>query len=285
MIGKKRQTAGAKIEEIYDPAVGPARGMLRRSLPEGNLRHVRRSPATELTPWIAHYWMIHWDLGQSAPQLVESLPHPNVHLVFEDAKAVVYGVQTQKFSRTLEGRSRVFGVKFRPGGFRPFLDGPVSALADSSAPARRIFGKDLRALEAIAFTEGREDDKVQAANEFLIARAPEPDSTVALAAQLVERILLQPEIRTVEDLVGLASIPKRRLQRIFHEYVGASPKWVIRRYRLHELIEKANAASRLDWAQVALELGYFDQAHLINDFKAILGFTPVEYQKRIPREG
>ena len=284
MIGKKRQIAGAKIEEIYDPAVGPARGMLRRSLPEGNLRHVRRSPATELTPWIAHYWMIHWDLGQSAPQLVESLPHPNVHLVFEDAKAVVYGVQTQKFSRTLEGRSRVFGVKFRPGGFRPFLDGPVSALADSSAPARRIFGKDLRALEAIAFTDGREDDKVQAANDFFHQRMPKSDSTLELAAHLVECILQEPEIQTVEDLASLESVSKRRLQRIFQEYVGVSPKWVIRRYRLHELIEKANSTSQLDWAQVALDLGYFDQAHLINDFKSMVGFTPVQYQKRVPRE-
>ena len=289
MIGKTRQPSPAKIaaeiEEIYDPGVGRARGMLRRSLPEGKLRHVRRSPAAELAPWIAHYWMIHWDLDKGDPQLVESLPHPNVHLVFEDGKTVVYGVQTHKFSRKLEGRSRVFGIKFRPGGFRPFLHGPVSDLADSSAPARGIFGRDLRTLEAIAFTDGREDDKVEAANDFFRLRMPEPDPTLELAAKLVEHILRVPEIKTVEGLAGVTSVSKRRLQRIFQDYVGVSPKWVIRRYRLHELIEKANSASPLDWAQVALDLGYFDQAHLINDFKSIVEFTPVEYRKRIPREG
>jgi AraC-like DNA-binding protein len=104
-----------------------------------------------------------------------------------------------------------------------------------------------------------------------------------MAGHLVERILREPEIKTVDDLANRAGMGKRRLQRIFNEYVGASPKWVIRRYRLHDLVEKANSGSQLDWSQVALELGYFDQAHLINDFKSIVGCSPAEYQKLIPR--
>jgi AraC-like DNA-binding protein len=45
-----------------------------------------------------------------------------------------------------------------------------------------------------------------------------------------------------------------------------------------------NSGSRLDWSQVALELGYFDQAHLINDFKSIAGHSPAEYQKLTPKK-
>ena len=58
---------------------------------------------------------------------------------------------------------------------------------------------------------------------------------------------------------------------------------VIRRYRLHELIEKSNSARKLDWSQLALDLGYFDQAHLINDFRAMVGLSPREYQKLIAK--
>jgi AraC-like DNA-binding protein len=72
---------------------------------------------------------------------------------------------------------------------------------------------------------------------------------------------------------------KRSLQRIFSEYVGQSPKWVIQRYRLHEAIERFRSGDVLDWAQIALDLGYFDQAHLINDFKAMVGYTPTQYQE------
>ena len=68
------------------------------------------------------------------------------------------------------------------------------------------------------------------------------------------------------------------------EYVGVSPKWVIRRYRLHELIERFNSGEKLDWAQLALVLGYFDQAHLINDFTTIIGYSPTQYRKLVSKE-
>jgi AraC-like DNA-binding protein len=89
-----------------------------------------------------------------------------------------------------------------------------------------------------------------------------------------------PQIRTVDDLADQTGISKRSLQRLFREYVGVPPKWVIRRYRLHELIERLEAGDPLDWPDLALELGYFDQAHLINDFRAITGYSPADYQRR-----
>jgi AraC-like DNA-binding protein len=52
---------------------------------------------------------------------------------------------------------------------------------------------------------------------------------------------------------------------------------------LHELVEKFGPRSRPDWAQLALELGYFDQAHLINDFKSVIGYTPSQYQSQFAR--
>jgi len=295
MIGKTRQhptirIESAEVEEVYDPAVGKARGMLRRPFSGGKLRHARRSPASELTPWIAHYWMICWDLRGCEPQLAESVPHPNVHVIFEPAASVVAGVQTHKFSRTLTGQSQVFGVKFKPGGFRPFLDYAVSRLADRTVPLHRIFrnkggndGSDLISLQHAVLSPRTEDEKVEAANAFFRNRIPAPDKTVELAAELVERILQDREIKTVDDLVRGSGIRKRSLQRIFSEYVGVSPKWVIRRYRLHELIERFHPGDQPDWAQLALELGYFDQAHLINDFRSMTGYSPTEYQQLIQR--
>ncbi len=83
----------------------------------------------------------------------------------------------------------------------------------------------------------------------------------------------------MEDLARRSALGKRTLQRLFGEYIVVSPKWVIRRYRLHEAIERLRSGERLDYAQLALELGYFDQAHLINDFKFLLGYTPAGFQR------
>ncbi len=280
LIGKTRQAA--EVGEVFDSHTGKARGVLRRPPPPGEFKHFRWSPPPDLAHWIAHYWMVRWDLRGRAPHLQETLPHPNFHVVFEKGSSTVSGVHTDKFTRTLEGKSHVFGIKFTPGGFRPFLNAPASVLADRTIPAKRIFGKDVDALLAILASSCREAKKLVACNAFFRVRVPEPDKTIALAGQLVGRIFQDPHIKTVDDLVIQAGIGKRSLQRIFNEYVGVSPKWVIRRYRLHELIARFDSDDKLEWPKLALELGYFDQAHLINDFRSIVGCSPTHYLKLIP---
>ncbi len=73
----------------------------------------------------------------------------------------------------------------------------------------------------------------------------------------------------------------RALQRLFSRYVGVSPKWMIKRYRLHEAIERVAAGRAVNWSRLALDLGYFDQTHFIKDFKALVGRTPADYEKTI----
>lgn len=284
MIGKTRHQPRPEVEEVYDPEVGKGRGMLRLPLRAGKMRHARRRPANDLSHLIAHYWMIRWDLRGYEPYVAESLPHPNVHVIFEPTGSVVAGVHTHKFSRVLEGQSQVFGIKFKPGGFRPFLRFSTSELADRTVPVQRILGKNVSALQGVVLSSKSENEKVEAANAFFRARLPPPDKAIALAGDLVERIFQERDIKTVDDLVARTGIGRRSLQRLFNEYVGVSPKWVIRRYRLHELVERSNSGEEPDWSQLALELGYFDQAHLINDFRSITGYSPTRYQELIRRD-
>jgi len=211
LIGKTRQKPVGKIEEVFDPQVGKARGVLRRPPSAGKFRHFRWSPSPDLGHWIAHYWMVSWDLRGRAPHLQETVPHPNFHVVFEKDNSTVSGVYTDKFVRRLEGQSHVFGIKFTPGGFRPFLSAPAWALANRTIPAQRIWGKDVGAQSAILASSCKEAKKVEASNAFFRVRAPEPDKAIALAVQLVGRIFEDPDIKTVDDLVIRAGIGKRTI--------------------------------------------------------------------------
>jgi AraC-like DNA-binding protein len=267
MIVKTRQTLPAR-----------SRGILR--LPAGGVRVSRHCPSSALACCIAYYWMVSWDLRGRQPHTQETLPHPNVYLVFEENRLQVSGVSTSKFTRILQGQGFAFGVKFKPGGFHPFLDSPVSSLTNRIVAANDVFGADGDELEATLVSAGEEGERVHAVDAFFLRRVPEPDDNVPLADRLVGEILRQPQIRTVEDLATQTCLGKRSLQRLFREYVGVPPKWVIRRYRLHELIERLDAGPERNWSDLALELGYFDQAHLINDFKAITGYSPAEYRER-----
>ncbi|MGH3243290.1 MAG: helix-turn-helix domain-containing protein, partial [Spirillospora sp.] len=77
----------------------------------------------------------------------------------------------------------------------------------------------------------------------------------------------------------------RGLQRLFHEYVGIGPKWVIRRYRMLEAAGRAEAGARVGWADLAAELGYTDQAHFTRDFTAAVGTPPARYAREASTGG
>jgi len=246
---------------------------IRRETP---VRRYRPDPPLE--PFVQHYWPVAWDLP--APVIRETLPHPTVHLVIEAGRSGLAGPATRRFVRTLEGRGRVLGVKFHPGGFRPFWHGPVSALADRVLPLEAAFGPEGPALEAAVLALGDDEaGAVACAEAFLLARRPPPDPQAQIARGLVQRILEDPALQRVEAVAEIAGLGLRSLQRLFGEYVGVSPKWVIRRYRLHEALERLEAGGTPDLAALALDLGYFDQAHFNRDFKALLGRTPAAYAR------
>jgi AraC-like DNA-binding protein len=279
MIGKTRQTRKAQIRESFDVEVGKPRGLLKWPPPvTGEFEHLRRSPPADLRQWIEHYWMVRWNLKDDQSYLQETLPHPNVQMVFENGVCRVAGICTGKFSRVIQARSMVFGIKFQPGGFRPFIKDQVSALLNRTVIARSILGSWVSQLEAAWISPTSTPEKmIDVCNRFFRARLPKPDPAVELATNTVALILRDPEIKSVDTLARQTQIPKRSLQRLFREYVGVHPKWVIRRYRLHELVAKLDSGEQLDLAQVALDLGYFDQAHLINDFRSVVGHSPLKY--------
>jgi AraC-like DNA-binding protein len=72
-------------------------------------------------------------------------------------------------------------------------------------------------------------------------------------------------------------ISPRTMQRLFADYVGIGPKWVMQRYRLHDAVEQLDRRRRQDWTRFALDLGYYDQAHFLRDFRSLVGRTPAEY--------
>ncbi|SMC95348.1 AraC family transcriptional regulator [Kibdelosporangium aridum] len=228
--------------------------------------HTFTEPAPDLAPYVARYWMVEWDYEEPYRQLI--VPYPNVHLTFHTDSANLNGVSSGHVFQVLDGRKSVFGVAFRPGMFRPFLGRAVSTITDRVIPAAEVFtGMPVR--YAVAEVE-----------DFLRANLPEPDPKAELAAQVVERITTAPEIVRVDVLAKEFDTTVRQLQRLFAEHVGVGPKWVIRRYRLHEVTEQMAAGSKIDWACLAADLGYADQAHFTRDFTRMFGETPTRYAER-----
>ena len=270
VIGKTRRPLGPE-----------PRGVLHR-LAAGEFAHHRAAPPPELADCVEHFWRVRWNLDGRPPQVQETLPHPNVHLVVERGSARAFGVHTRRWTRVLEGRASAFGIKFRPGAFRPFLQGPVSRLMDDSLPADALFGpgaRELGAIAACADDASGDAHAVDLAARFLRERLPAVDPDALLAGRIVDSIVDDRELHAAGALAERFGLGLRALQRLFNDYVGIGPKWVIQRYRLHEAIARVQAGEAVAWAALAQDLGYFDQAHFIADFRKRVGKTPADYAR------
>lgn len=284
MLGKTRHrpmVAAAQNSPRPRKEFGQGCGILRHSAAPGAYHHRRYAPPIELADWIEHFWLEEWRLDTFAPQTREVLPHPNIQLVFARKRSRIYGVQLGRFVRQLVGEERIFGIKFRPGAFYPFLRKPVSSMANTSLLVTEVFPAALnieREVLACSSAEGM----VQAAGNFLMAHLPSGDPHTDRARLMVEEIANDSGVTRVEHLVARWDTHERTLQRFFDRYVGASPRWVIKRYRIYEALESVGVGAEAGWAALAQHLGYFDQAHFTNDFKKLVGCSPREYVRPLP---
>jgi AraC-like DNA-binding protein len=236
------------------------------------------------------------------------------------AFAEVAGIRHELFEQRLAGRGRVCGTQFRPGGFRPFSPGrPVSHWTGRQLPlgeAMPVTDDDLAAV----LGPDDEDERVAALDSYLLAvlasgatdddtgdlqyaryarhpeyRTGDGDSRragrdesrhaerAAQAMALVDRVRHDRSMQRVGRLSAAAGLSARSLQRLFGDYVGVGPKWVVLRYRIHEALERAEAAETpgaVDWPALAAELGYSDQAHLVRAFTTTVGVPPTAYGAR-----
>ena len=244
----------------------------------GRLVLDRRPPAPALATLVEFYWQVRWDLRGQPAYEQKVLSHPNIHLVFEEPQAAVYGVDRGLFVRRLEGRGQVLGVKFHPGGFRPFWGRPVQELADQVVPATEVFGPAVQETSRQILSEQDPVAMDALADAFLLPLLPAADPQAARAAAIVADATGDHTLLRVEQLAERHGMSVRTLQRLFAEYVGAGPKWVLRRARLHEAAQRAEAAA-VDWSALATDLGYADQAHLTRDFTAVVGLPPSRYAR------
>jgi AraC-like DNA-binding protein len=210
----------------------------------------RVPPSQALAGFVDYHWYVGWRTAEPYRQQV--VPQPRVHLAAEpmhgEARLLVHGLSREPFFRTLTGEGHTLGAAFHPGGFRPFLRRSVGSVAGSVVPAGELLGLDDRpvAEQMLAMVREAEEDR---------------------------------GLNRAEDLAERASMSLRSLQRLFTEYVGAGPKWVVTRFRILDAAAAAHGGEPVQWAALAADLGFTDQAHLTRAFTAVVGTPPATYRR------
>ena len=259
----------------------PTRGVVGRPASTSLYDLQRWAPSADTARFVEHFWSVTWDLRGRPPVENTVITFPSVHLTHEWGSDVVrhgfslpatlvHGVVAQVFRTTISEQGAVVGARFRPGGFTARFGG------DASAMTGRIRAVDDDLLGGrVQFADDVND--AAAHMDRLIGEAPGPDATYRAVSALVERMRDDAGIQRVEQVMALSPWSARTTQRLFRRYVGVPAKWVLCRYRLQNAALEIETRADVDFADLAVRLGWYDQAHFINDFRAMLGCTPGEY--------
>jgi AraC-like DNA-binding protein len=223
-----------------------------------------------LVPYVECLWTLEADQPISEYPV---LPDGCVDIVFSRGRgAQVIGTMTHAQKFALPGGQFDCGVRFRPGMSYGFICLPGTEMADRSLPLSDAWGTAGRNLNS------RLGD-ARSANECigLIADAlrlvPESGVVQRVATAIVARC---GQVR-VDELAFDAGMSARQLRRLFLEQIGLTPKHLSRVIRFRESVSRLGKTRRGDFTQVALDCGYYDQAHFINEFRELSGYRPAEF--------
>jgi AraC-like DNA-binding protein len=262
-------------------------------------------PTSRLATFVASIWLYRSDqqerlrlLPSGTAQLIidltgDGLPRPRPGLGpgplstsrSRDAdSALLYGVDTAAFSLEHDRPVYEFGVDFQPGGLYPFFAPPASELHNLHVSLEALWGgqvvRELRERVAEADTL---ESRAGIIEELLVHQmirplAHHPGVTSALRAFSVpSRRHEDVQHARIAHVAEEAGLSRGHFSRLFHEEVGLTPKHYARVRRFLRVMRRINSERRVHWARLALECGFYDQAHLVKEFQSFAGVCPSAY--------
>lgn len=194
--------------------------------------------------------------------------------------ALVSGAYSGFFVTDTASQGSTVGVHFKPGGALPFFGLPACELRDEHVSLEALWGTGAGELRDRLLEAPTPQARFRLLEEALLARATRPLEQHPAVAFALAEFRDAPRGRTVSDVTGRIGLSHRRFIKLFDEEVGLTPKlfWRVRRFQ--EALRRAGSGRPVEWAEVALACGYFDQAHFIRDFREFSGVTPTAYLGR-----
>jgi AraC-like DNA-binding protein len=171
----------------------------------------------------------------------------------------------------------MIGVYFEPGATSALLRAPLNELTDHVVHLEQLWGAPgARLAEDLAnLDEAGRVNRLDAVLLERVRRAPNAQAHINVTG-LARWVRAEPVSITVRRLAEAAGVSRRHLTRVFRQVIGVTPKRYCRLARFQAGLVHAGAGPGVKWAEVAAELGYADQSHMISEFRELSGLTPDE---------
>lgn len=191
--------------------------------------------------------------------------------------ALICGAHSGHFVIDTTHRASMVGVHFKPGGAFPFLGLPASELRDTNVSLETLWGSKADELRDQLLEAETLREQFRILERVLLAQVEKPPARRPAVAFALEEFGKVPHTRTISQVTDRVGISRRHFIQVFSEEVGLTPKAFCRIRRFQEALRLVESGKRLEWAELALGCGYYDQAHLINEFRTFSGLNPTAY--------
>jgi AraC-like DNA-binding protein len=280
-------TKGVLANPPGEPGVAPLAeaAVEQAASPDAPVRLARHPVSDNLAHLVRHVWIPRWRLPPGVVIEQGVLEYPSANLVIDATTAALHGPALGRGSQRLEGEGSAFGVLLQPGVAHLLVPGRMSALVGSTMPLVELRvapdASTRRLPDRVRSAVGAGDDEgaIAAFELWLRAQRLELEADADLLRRIVDLAETDRDMLRVDQLAEAVGLSARALQRLVHEQLGLTPKWLIGRYRMQEAAQRLAASDPPPLAALAADLGFADQAHFSRRFRAVIGATPRRYAR------
>ena len=256
--------------------------------------YIEKKPSKVLRKYIKCIWNMEYDGKLSASENERILPDGYTEIIinFSDKikckqeggsqRILTRSFITGPFSRYIHlepnGKIGLLGIRFWPGMMHTFLDIPMNELTNNYYDLSLIMGKFADEVEYKVHDAKDFDERFKILDttlvQYMLGNFNPPNKTIEFA---INNIINTNGLMSIEDLAEKIGIGTRQLQRLFSQKVGLSPKTFTKIIRFQRIFKELETDHISNWLILALQCGYYDQAHFIKEFKQFSGLTPTSY--------
>src|SRR5581483_10585749 len=242
-----------------------------------------RVASKPLSDFVELLWLYE---GYRQPHKKERLlPTGTTELVFDlredlgsdTCGSVLSGPHSEYFELDTSCETSVVGIHFKPGGAFPFFKMPANEFRNTNVSLELLWGSRARSVRDRLLAAVTSEEKFRILEETLLAEAARPLIHTPAVAFALKKFYRVPTVTTVSELSDEIGFSTRHFIQIFSAEVGLTPKLYCRVRRFQEVLKSVHRRTDIDWADVAINCGYFDQPHFIHDFKAFSRINPSTY--------
>lgn len=252
-------------------------------LSESQFSIVEAKPTGELSSYIESIWFMNWNISNPLGLKCIIAPNPCTKFVVLQKETITYrpliiGARENADIFSHAGQGSVMGFDFRPGALYPILKRPMNAWPLSGLYADESFA-NLPSLPMDLWSEENLSQWLNNFEDYLLKRLVNSKGHNYKEIQAMIEGILEKRLQSLDDLAQKCSMSIRTLQRVFQKEVGLSPRDVLRIARFNRAIRQIGQDDFTAFTEVALASGFFDQAHMVNEFQKLVSTPPSKFKR------